>query len=199
MGATIVSTGERIACNNNQHVFAHGAWNLGSVLEWRELSTTAAHPGEGLDFVQTVGGEDSFIISPTGTAYQHGVLELDFGQITDCSIDYGIGDEVPCIPFHMNPGAYLRNIMTVDPITSDVSPDEPLHTTSGTAGAWIAYHTETVFVDSDTAAGESYAPAVVVGDLGSAVKNRINLKQAYFLTDPGVGTAHSVVAYIVLT
>ena len=198
-GATIVSSGERIACNDTQRVFAHGAWNLGSILEWRELSTTAAHPGEGLDHVQTVGGEDSYIISPDATAYQYGVLEIDFGQILDCSVDYGIGNEVPCIPFHMNPGAYLRNLMTVDPITSDISPDEPLHTKSGTAGAWIAYHSETTFVDSDGADGEAFADTTVAGDIDSAVKSRINLKQAYFLTDPGVGTTHSVVAYIVLT
>ena len=199
MGSTIVSSGERIACDNTLPVFVHGAYNLGGILEVREISTTVVHPGEGVDHVQTAGGEDYYIISPDATAYQYGVLEIDFGQIADCSVDYAVGNEAPAIPFHLNPGAYVRNIMTVDPITSDVSPNEPLHTKSGTAGAWIAYHTETTFVDSDTAAGESYAPGVVVGDAASAMKSRINLKQAYFLTDPGVGTEHSVVAYIVLT
>jgi len=198
MGATIVSAGIRIVCNNNQHVFVHGAWNLGVVLENRELSTTAMHPGEGIDQLQTSDGEDSYIISPDGTAYQYGALEIDFGLVDDCSVDYAVGNDVPGIPFHMNPGAYLRNISMVDPVTSDISPDEPLHTKSGTAGSWIAYHTETTFVDSDDAAGEAYAPGVVVGAEGSAVKNRINLKHAYFLADPGPGP-HSVVAYIVLT
>ena len=198
MGSTIVSSGERIACDNTKQVFVHGAYNLGPVYEVRELSTTVAHAGEGIDHVQTVGGEGYYIISPDGTAYQYGIIEVDFGMVVDCSVDYAVGDEVPGIPFHMNPGAFVRNIMTVDPITSDVSPGEPLHTKSGTAGAWIAWHTDAVLSNSQ-ADSEAYAPGIVVGDLQSAVKNRINLKQAYFLTDPGAGTTHSVVAYIVLT
>ncbi len=149
VGATLVSTGERIVNNDLQQVFVHGPHNLGPVYENRELITTAAHPGEHVDHVQTAGGEDNYIIGPDKTPYSYGILEIDFGLILDCSVDFAIGDDVPGIPYHMNFGAYLRNIVCVDPVTSDVSADEPLSTDSGTAGAFQAYHTETVFVDSD--------------------------------------------------
>jgi len=196
MGSTIVSSGVRIVCDDTKQVFVHGAYNLGPVYEVRELSTTVTHPGEGVDHVQTVGGEDYYIISPDATPYQYGALEVDFGMIATCAVDYAVGDDVPGIPFHMNPGAYLRNIVCVDPDTSDVSPNEPLHTSSGTAGAWKAWHTDAVLSDSQADA-EAYGAGVVVGDPQSAVKNRINLKQAYFLTDPSA--AYDTVAYIVLT
>ncbi len=195
MGATIVFSGERIVNDDTMTVFAHGAYNLGSITETRTLSTTAAHPGEHVDHVQTAGGEDSYIIGPDKTPYSYGILEIDFGLIADCSVDYThTTHEVPAIPYHMNFGAYLRNIVCVDPVTSDVSPDEPLSTDSGTAGAFQAYHTETVFVDSDNADGEAMAADVVVGDKESAVKNRSFLKQAYFLTDPSA--AYDTIAYI---
>ncbi|MCP4648658.1 MAG: hypothetical protein GY853_01075 [PVC group bacterium] len=195
MGSTIVSSGERIACDDTKHVFVHGAYNLGPVLEVRNLSTTAAHPGEHVDHVQTTGGEDYYIIGPDKTPYSYGILEIDFLLIDDCSDDYTHTTmEVPAIPYHMNPGAYLRNIVCVDPVSSDVSPDEPLSTDSGTAGAFIAYHTETTMVDSDGADGEAYGAGVVISDKEAAAKNRTFLKQAYFKTDPSA--AYDTVAYI---
>ena len=195
MGSTIVATGEKIVCDDTMKVFVHGAYNLGPIIETRNLSTTAAHPGEHVDHVQTTGGEDYYIIGPDKTPYSYGVLEVDFGIIADCSIDYThTTDEVPALPYHMNPGAYLRNIVCVDPVTSDVSPDEPLSTDSGTAGAYQAYHTETTFVDSDDADGEAFEAGLLVGDKKSAVKNRTFLKQAYFLTDPN--GAYNTVAYV---
>ena len=196
MASTIVSSGERIVCNDNERVFVMGAYNQGCVLETRENSTGSPQPGMGLDHVQTTGGEDYFIISPNASPYGYGIAEIDFGLILDCSKTYTIYEEIPCIPYHMNLGAYLRNIVCVDPGSSDVSPDEPLHTKSGTAGAFIAYHTDAVLSDSQ-ADSEAYGPGIVVGDLMSAVKSRINLKQAYFLADPSA--AYDTVAYIVLT
>ena len=194
MGSTIVSTGDRITCDDTMTCFVHGAYNLGPVLEVREISTTAVHPGEHVDHVQTTGGEDYYIIGPDKTPYSYGILEIDFGQIADCSVDYAAGDEAPAIPYHMNPGAYLRNIVCVDPVGSDVSPDEPLSTDSGTAGAFQAYHTETTLVDSDSSDGEAFGAGVVISDKEAAAKNRTFLKQAYFLTDPNA--AYDTVAYI---
>ena len=197
MASTIMGAGIRIECDDYQQVFVMGAYNQGCVLETRENSTGSPQPGMGLDHVQTAGGEDYFIISPNASPYGYGIAEIDFGLITSCADTYTVGDEIPCIPYHMNPGAYLRNIVCVDPASSDVSPDEPLHSKSGAAGSFIAYHTETIFVDSDSADGEAFADGTVAGAITSAVKSRINLKQAYFLADPSL--AYDTVAYIVLT
>lgn len=150
MGSTLRSSGEKIVTDINQPVWVHGIHNLGPIKETRTLSTTAAHPGEHVDHVQTVGGEDYFIIGPDATPYSYGILELDEGLVATCSVDYThTTDEVPAIPYHFNLGAMLRNVQCVDPVSSDVSPDELLCTISGTAGAFIAHHTDDTFVDSD--------------------------------------------------
>jgi hypothetical protein len=194
MGSTIVSTGDRITCDDSMTCFVHGAYNLGPVLETREISTTAVHPGEHVAHVTTTGGEDYYIIGPSGTPDSYGILEIDFGQLADCSVDYATGDEAPAIPYHMNPGAYIRNVVCVDPTGSDVSPDEHLHTTSGTAGAFIAHHTEDTFVDSDTSDGEAFSAGVVITALLAHIKSRSPMRQAYFLTDPNA--AYDTVAYV---
>ena len=192
MGSTIVSTGERIACDDTMTVFVHGAYNLGPVLENREVETAAIHPGEGVEHDKGAGGEDSYTLHTDGSATAYGVCELDEGQIADCSVDYATGDDVPAIPYHMNPGAYLRNIVCVDPLAA-VEPDWPLHTKSGTAGAFIVV-LETTFVDSDTSDGEAFGAGVVVGDKTSHIINRAPLRQAYYLADPNA--AYDTVAYI---
>jgi hypothetical protein len=195
MGSTLVSTGERIAIDNLKHVFVHGAYNLGPVYENREIITTTFHPGEHIMHVATAGGEDNYVIGTDKTPYSYGVAEIDFLQISSCATDYTLADDIPGIPYHMNFGAYLRNIQCADPAGSDVSPDEPLSTDSGTAGSYIAYHTETTMVDSDTSDGEAYAAGVVISDKEAAQKVRTFLKQAYFLTDPSA--VYTTVAYIV--
>jgi hypothetical protein len=192
MGSILVSTGERITCDDTMTVFVHGAYNLGSVLESRDVSTTALHPGERINHVSTTGGEDSYIISPDASSYSYGIAEIDFGILSDCSADYAITDNIPGIPFHMNPGAYLRNIVCVDPVSSDISPDEPLHTTSGAAGAFIAAHTE--FTMATEADNEGWVAGTTSGAVAAHIMNRVHLKQAYFLTDPSA--AYDTVAYI---
>ena len=193
MGSTIVSSGEKIAIDLTKQIFVHGAYNLGPILEPRQLATTAAHPGEGIDHVQTTGGEDFYIISPDGTSYQYGVLEIDFKLIDKCSDDYDVGNEVLGIAYHLNPGAYLRNISCVDPNSSDVSPDEPLHTKSGVAGSWIAAHTEmTMATEADN---EGWPAGTTSDALAAHLMNRVHLKQAYFLTDPSA--VYNTVAYII--
>ena len=195
MGNTIVSSGEKIAVNLLQQIFVHGAYNLGPIYEPRQLATTAAHPGERIDHVQTTGGEDFYIISPDASSYSYGILEIDFKMIDKCSDDFDVGNEVPGIPFHMNPGAYLRNIPCVDPNSSDVSPDEPLHTTSGVAGSFIAAHTEmTMATEADN---EGWPAGTTSSALAAHLMNRVHLKQAYFLTDPSA--VYNTVAYILVS
>jgi len=193
MGSTIVSTGEKISCDDTMTVFVHGAYNLGPVLENRLLSTTAAHPGVHVSHVTTAGGEDYFIIGPDATADSYGILEVDFALIADCSVDYThTTDNVPAIPYHLNPGAYLRNIVCVDPVSSDVSPDQLLCTVSGTAGAFIAHHTEmTMATEADN---EGWPAGTTSAALAAQLWDRCPLRQAYFLTDPSL--AYDTVAYI---
>lgn len=196
MGSTLKYAGDRLSCDDTQPVFCHGAHNLGCVIEKRTLSTTAAHPGEHVDHVQTVGGEDYYIIGPDATPYSYGILELDEGKIADCSVDYtATTDDVPAIPYHMNLGAYLRNIVCVDPVSSDVSPDELLCTISGTAGAFIAHHTDDTFVDSDTSDGEAFSADTTSATIGAQIRTRCFMRQAYFLADPSA--AYDTVAYII--
>ena len=195
MGATIVSTGERIANNINDICFVHGAYNLGPIYEKRTLVTTAVHPGEILTHVQTAGGEDSYLIMPDKSDRAYAVAELDFKLIELSTDDYTITvHDIPGIPFHMNPGAYLRNIQCTDPDTVDVTPDNPLHTNSGAAGSLKAL-TEVALVDpAGTGTGEAFASGTVIGDLGATIMNRTPMRQAYFLTDPSA--VYTTVAYI---
>lgn len=194
MSGTLVSTGERIANDNLDICFVQGAYNLGPVYESREIITTAVHAGEHVAHVTTTGGEDNYIIGPDATPDSYAILEWDPGLVAGVSTDYATGDDVKGIPYHLNPGAYMRNIQCVDPNNSDVSPDEHLHTKSGAAGSFIAHHTEDTFVDSDDADGEAFSAGVLVGDLFSHIKSRSPLRQAYFLTDPSA--VYTTVAYI---
>ena len=193
MGSTIVTTGERIACDDTQTVFVHGAYNLGPVYENREVETAAIHPGEGIEHDKGAGGEDSYTLHTDASWTWYGVAEVDFGQIADCSTDYATGDDIPGIPYHMNPGAYLRNIVCVDPGAA-VEPDTPLTTISGTAGAFLAHHTGDTFVDSDTSDGEAFSAATTEATIGAQIRNRMPLRQAYYLADPNA--AYDTVAYI---
>lgn len=195
MGATIVSSGERIANDINQITFVHGAYNLGPIYEKRTLVTTAVHPGEIIIHVQTVGGEDSYLIMPDKSDRAYGAVELDFKLIDLATDDYTITvNDIPAIPFHMNPGAYLRNIQCADPDTVDVTPDHPLHTNSGVAGSLKAL-TEVALVDpAGAGTGEAFNSGVVIGDLGATIMNRTPMRQAYFLTDPSA--VYTTVAYI---
>lgn len=156
MGSTIVYTGERIACDDTQTVFVHGAYNLGPVLENREIETAAIHPGEGVEHDKGAGGEDTYTLHTDASYTYYGIMEIDFGMIADCSTDYATGDDAPAIPYHMNPGAYVRNIVCVDPGAA-VEPDSPLCTISGTAGAFFAHQTGDTFVDSDNSDGEAFS------------------------------------------
>jgi hypothetical protein len=195
MGSTLVSTGDRIDNDINKICFVIGAYRQGPVYENRNLSTTAAHPGEHVDHVATAGGEDYFIIGPDATCYSYGILELDKGIIATTATDYTFAtDEPPAIPYHLNPGAYLRNVQFVDPVSSDVSPDEPACTISGTAGAFISHHTGDTFVDSDTSDGEAFSAGTTEATIGAQTRSRLPIRSAYFLSDPS--DAYTDVVYL---
>ena len=196
VGATLVSTGERIANNNLEICFVHGAYNLGMVPETRELITTAMHAGEIAAHVQTAGGEDNWLIMPDKSRNPYCILEWDEGLTVGVSTDYEVGNDVIAIPFHFNPGALIRNVQCSDPTGQDVTPDHPLHTNSGTAGALKAV-TEAALTSSATGTTESFAAGVTTGDEGATIINRTPMKQAYFLADPNA--AYTTVAYILNT
>lgn len=193
MGSTIVSTGERISCDDSMTVFVHGAYNLGAVLENRELETAAAHPGEGLEHDKGAGGEDTYTLHTSGSATPYGVAEIDFAQIADCSTDYATGDDIPGIPYHMNPGAYLRNIVCVDP-TQAVEPDSWLTNVSGTAGAFKVLIEATLVDPTGSGTGEAFPSGSSAASEGNQFAPRKNLRQAYYLADPS--DAYDTVAYI---
>ena len=193
LGATIISAGERAVVNALELVFVHGLHNLGCVYESREIITTAMHAGEIATHVQTVGGEDNWLIMPDKSAQAYCVLELDLGLTTLMSVDYDVGNDVKGIPFWKNLGALLQSVQMVDPDTQDVTPDHVLHTNSGEAGALKAV-TEAALTSSTTGTTESFAAAVVTGDEGSHISNRSPMRQAYFLADPSA--AYVTVAYI---
>lgn len=191
MGSRLVETGERIDCDDADHVFVHGAYNLGPIKEWRTLAEEM-HPGEGLQHTAGASGEDDYIMHTARSASGYGVCEIDFGQIADCSVDYVITtDTVPGIPYHMNPGAYLRNIVFVDP-TAAVIPDQCAVIDPSTAGSFIPLIE--VPLATSTAANEAFESGLVVGDPGVVMAGRIPMRVAYGIADPSA--AIDLVTYI---
>ena len=196
VGATIISTGERIVNDNLDLCFVHGAYNLGAIYEPREIITTAMHAGEIATHVRTAGGEDNWLIMPDKSAFAAAVLEWEEALTVGVSTDYEVGDDVRGIPFHNNPGAEIRNVQCADP-TVNCQPDHQLHTNSGVAGS-LKVLTEVALVDpAGAGTGEAFASGTVIGDLGATIANRTPMRQIYFLTDPNA--AYTTVAYILNT
>jgi hypothetical protein len=193
MGSTIVSSGERIADNNLQEIFVHGAYNLGPVYTVKELATTAAHPGEGVTYPTGAGGEDSWLIFPDASPNNIAILEIDFLQMESCATDYAVGDEAKAIKFHMNPGALLRNIQCVDQVGDVANAGGYLTTISGEPGAY-KYLTETALASSATGTTESFAAATTISTMASIHGTRTPLRQAYYEVD--TSGAYTCVAYI---
>lgn len=191
--STLRSTGTKIVCDNLKYVFVHGAYNLGPITEWREVETAGFHPGEGIEHDKGAGGEDSYTEHSIRSATAYGVAEIDFDQISSCVTDYAVGDDIPGIPYHLNPGAYLRNIQCVDP-TADIEPDQVLIISPATTGSFIQL-IEVPLKDSVTGSPEAFDDAVVIGDSGAIFAGRSPMRNAYFIAD--TGAAHTVVAYII--
>jgi hypothetical protein len=191
--STLRSTGDRIDCDDLKHVFVHGAYNLGDILTSLEIATTALHPGEILSHPTGAAGEDNWLICPDEGISPVAVAEINFDQISSCATDYGIGDDIPGIVFHWNPGALLRNIVCVDQEGDVADAGKLLSTSSGTAGA-LKILTEVALKDSVTGSPEAFNDAVTWGDMGSLHHNRCPMRQAYHQADGSA--AYDVVAYI---
>lgn len=157
MGATIRSTGDKIDINDLLTVFVQGGYNQGLVLENKELETVEVHPGETLDWATGAGGEDNVTIGANASVHLAGIAEIDYGMISLCSSDYAQADDIPCIFFHWNPGALLRNIQMVDPGAA-LEPGTTLGTTSTVAGS----------LDDDDTTGVCMRSYKYVADPGAA-------------------------------
>jgi len=191
---TLKDEGDKIVTGASLHVFVKGAYNLGPVIEVREAGDATLSPGLGAIHSTGAGGEDDYEVHGNDSPLSYCVIELDENQIADCDATYAQYDNIPGLPYHMNPGAYLRNIDVADP-PADVDPDTPLTAeATGTFGVAV----EAALVACSTGNTESYTAASLAGvngaTLGNTVHSRIYLRQAYFLTDPGA--AYTTVAYI---
>ena len=192
MGSTIVQTGEKIVCDDTKSVFVHGAHNLGCVLS-HSVCAEANHPGEGLEHTAGASGEDSVTLHTAKSARACGVSEIDFGMIASCTTDYTITVDVqPWIAYSNNPGAWLRNVVFVDP-TAIVNADQCALIDPSTAGAFIPL-IEVALASSTTGTTESFAAATVIGSAAGVHAGRVPMRVAYGLADPGA--AVDLVTYI---
>ena len=190
MGSTIVSSGDKVANNDLQSVFVHGAYNLGPVYEYAEIEA-AIHPGEGIQYADGAGGEDGFILMADGSTIAIGVAEIDFLQISSCATDYTVGDNIPGLLFHWNPGALVRNIPCVDQVGDTAKAGSLLHS-AGTAG-YFKILVETALTASDTGNTESYAAATVLGQEAAIHAPRCYMRQSYYQAD--ASAEYDTVAY----
>lgn len=86
-----------------------GAYGLGPVYEYRASENTY-RPGNIIIHATGDNGEDNFKICPAASDWGYGVAEFDEAIVSSCAIDYASGDNTPGIPFHLNPGAIIRNV-----------------------------------------------------------------------------------------
>ena len=191
---TIKDEGDKIVIGASLHVFVKGAYNLGSVIEAREATSANLSPGLGAIHPTGAAGEDDYTEHGNDSPLSYAVIELDENQIADCDATYAQYDNIPGIPYHLNPGAYLRNINVANPAAA-VDPDTPLTAeATGTYGVAI----EAALVACATGTTESYTAASIAGENGATdgntVHSRIYLRQAYFLTNPAA--VYTTVAYI---
>ena len=194
MGSVIVSTGDRVECDDLDTVWVHGAYNLGPVYEYLELLTTALHPGEGMSHPTGAGGEDNWLIHPDECLAPQAIAEIDFGLIASCATDYTVGDDIPGIRYNFNVGAMIRNVVCKDQVGDVADAGKLLTTSSGAAGAFKIL-TEVALVDpSGTGVGEAFNSGVTWGDQGSLHHNRCPLRQAYYEADNSAD--YDTVAYI---
>ena len=174
------------------HVFLQGAYNLGPVLEIREATSANLGPGLGAIHATGAAGEDDYTEHGNDSALSYAVIELDENQIADCDATYAQYDNIPGIPYHMNPGAYLTNVNLADP-NAAVEPDTPL--TAEATGTFGVAAEATLVAGGATA--EAFAAAATTGlngTSGATIHSRIYLRNAYYFADPGAAT--TIVAYI---
>lgn len=191
--SVVRSSGEKIVDDDTKKVFVQGAYNLGAIIENKEIETAGIHPGEGVDNATGAGGEDNIVLMLDKSLNPLGVLEIDFGMVADCSVDYAVADDVPVIVFHFNPGALCRNI-SINDLTTNMEPNQGLTSSSGLAGSFIDWVECDVVVEDNTKFCFGNTAAGVNGAAGTFLSNRIYMRSKYYVTDPT--TPSTVVAYI---
>ena len=138
MGQSVLKPGgSRAVIDPFKTVFVQGAYNLGGVLQNFEIAVAGMRPGMFVDPMTTVGLEMQCTIGADASVVAIGIAEVDFGIVKDCTVTYAVGDSIPLIMRHWNPGALLRNIPTEDP-GADKGPGSFMGTNSGTDGLWQA-------------------------------------------------------------
>ena len=190
---TLKDEGDKFEIGASLKVFCQGAYNKGPVIEAREATSANLSPGLGAIHATGAGGEDSYTEHANDSPLSYCIIELDVNQIADCDANYAQYDNVPGLPFHMNRGAYFRNINVANP-AANVEPDTPLcPEATGTFGVAI----EAALVACATGTTESYTAASVAGangaTTGNTVHSRICLRQAYYLTNPAA--VYTTIAY----
>jgi len=190
---SIKDEGDKIVLGASLHVFVKGAYNLGAVIEARQASSANLSPGLGAIHATGAGGEDDYTEHGNDSALSYCVIELDENQIADCDATYAQYDNIPGLPYHMNPGAYLRNINVANP-AANVNADTPLTAeATGTFGVAI----EAALVACASGTTESFTAAATTGlngTDGATFHSRIYLRQAYYLANPAA--VYTTVAYI---
>lgn len=128
----INNAGEKWETDIDKKCFCMGAYGLGAVYEIRASETTF-RPGNIIIHATAEHGEDNFKVCPAASDWAYGVAEWDEAIILNCATDYTSGDNTPGIPFHLNPGAIIRNVTAKD-FAAHWECDEPLSMNSGTNG-----------------------------------------------------------------
>ena len=185
---TISDEGDKIKLGATLHVFVKGAYNQGPVIEAREATSANLHPGLGAIHATGAAGEDDYTEHGNDSALGYAVMELD-----DCTATYAAYDNVPGIPYHLNPGAYLRNIKIANP-SAAIPPDTPF-TAEATGQFGLAIEATLVACSSTTT--ESFtasATSGLNGTDGATFHSRIYLRNAYYRANPAAAT--TIVAYI---
>ena len=195
MPTTIVSTGDRIDNDIYKLIFVKGAYNQGPVYENREIKAgSTPTPGMGIEHDAGAGAEDDYVTGIDKSPDWYAIAEFDPGQIATNGTAYAALDLIDGIPFHMNPGAYCRNIQMADP-GGAVDCDLALTSASGTAGLFQVV-TEATLETGSTAGGFVFG-TMALGEnasTGNFILSRVYMRRAYYTVDPSATMVD--VAYI---
>lgn len=168
-------------------VYLQGAYNLGPVIEVREVTSANCHPGMGVIHATGAGGEDDYTEHGNDSPLSYAIVELDTNQIEDSQTVYAANDNIPALPYHLIPGAYVNNIECADPAGNDWDPDVPLCAEAvGVFGLAIE-----ATLEAGGATQEAFHAGAVAGEnlaIGATIHSRILLRNAYFTTDPSAVT-----------
>ena len=191
---TIKDEGDKIVCDITLPVFVKGAYNLGCVLEARQASSANLSPGLGVIHAAGAAGEDTYTEHAISTHLSYAVVEIDYNQIDTCDSTYAQYDNVPALPYHLNYGAYLRNINVTNP-AANVDPDAVL--VPGAVGAFSVGVEPTLATEANNLGFNAAASVGLNGTTGTNIFSRAYLRQAYYLANPA--GVYQTVAYMIHT